>query len=258
MRVLIVDDERPARAKLRRLLEAEADVEIVGEAASGDAAVAAITAADPDVVFLDVQMPVMDGFAVIEAIGLERMPHVVFATAYDAHAVRAFEMRALDYLLKPFAPDRFQTVLRRVRAEVARGRGAVPRQRIGEAAAAAGPARLTRLLVRDGVRAYLVPVHRVDLIEAAGNHVQVHTGGRTFVLRGTLGEFAARLGEEFLQISRSAVVRLDAMRELQPWSHGDYRVVMHDGRTLTWSRRYRARSRRAFEPGALPARGSRP
>jgi two-component system LytT family response regulator len=257
MRVLIVDDERPARAKLRRLLEAEADVEIVGEAATGDAAVAAVAATDPDVVFLDVQMPVMDGFGVIEAVGLERMPHVVFATAYDVHAVRAFEMGALDYLLKPFAPDRFHAVLRRVRAAVARGRAAVPRERIGEAAAAPGQARLVRLLVRDGPRAYLVPVRRVDLIEAAGNHVQVHAGGRTFLLRGTLGELAARLGDDFLQISRSVVVRLDAVRALQPWRHGDYRVVMHDGRTLTWSRRYRARSKRAFEPGTLASRGSR-
>ena len=257
MRVLIVDDERPARAKLRRLLEAEADVEIVGEAATGAAAVDAIAAADPDVVFLDVQMPVMDGFGVIEAVGLERMPHVVFATAYDAHAVRAFEMQALDYLLKPFAPDRFRAVLNRVRAEVARGRAAVPRQRLGAVAAAADQPRLARVLVPDGDRAYLLPVARIDLIEAAGNHVQLHADGRAFVLRGTLAEFAARLGDDFLQISRSAVVRLDAVRELQPWSHGDYRVMMRDGRLLMWSRRYRARSKRSFEPGAVPGASGR-
>jgi two-component system LytT family response regulator len=255
MRVLIVDDERPARAKLRRLLGGEPDVDIVGEAATGAAAVEAIAAARPDVVFLDVQMPVMDGFGVIEAVGLERMPFVVFATAHDAHAVRAFEVRALDYLLKPFAPDRFRTVLARVRHALAGDGDVVPRERLGQAAAdAAGRARLSRLLVRDGARALLLAVGRIDLFEADGNRVRLHADGRTFAVRTPLADLAARLDPaEFLQISRSAVVRLDAVREMQPWFHGDYRIVMRDGRELMWSRRFRARTGHVFDAGGVPA-----
>ena len=221
-----------------------------------DAAVDAIDVADPDLVFLDVQMPGMDGFGVLKAVGAARRTSSSRPPTTNMPFGHSKCMRA-DYLLKPFAPDRFHAVLHRVRAGVARGRAAVPRQHIGEAAAAADQPRLTRLLVHDGDRAYLVPAARIDLIEAAGNHVQVHADGRAFVLRGTLAEFAARLGDDFLQISRSAVVRLDAVRELRPWSHGDYRVVMHDGRLLMWSRRYRARSRLAFEPGVMPGESSR-
>jgi two-component system LytT family response regulator len=254
MRVLIVDDERPARAKLRRLLGAEGDVDIVGEAATGAAAVDAIAATHPDVVFLDVQMPVMDGFGVIEAVGLDRMPFVVFATAYDAHAVRAFEVRALDYLLKPFAPDRFHAVLARVRGALARGGDSVPRERLGLAAVDAGQTRLARLLVRDAARMLLLPVRRIDVFEADGNHVRLHADGRRYSVRATLGELAARLDPaEFLQISRSAIVRLEAVHELQPWFHGDYRVVMRDGREWMWSRRFRARARHVFEAGAPAA-----
>jgi two-component system, LytTR family, response regulator len=254
MRVLIVDDERPARAKLRRLLESETDVDIVGEAASGEAAVDAIRTSRPDVVFLDIQMPVMDGFGVVDAIGLEAMPLVVFATAYDQHAIRAFEVRALDYLLKPFAPERFRAVLARVRAELARadgtrGSAAGRRDRLAAAIDEAGHgARLTRILVHDQGRALFIPVHRIDTLESARNDVLLHTEGRTFSVRGTLSDLVARLDPEaFLRISRSVVVRLDAVSEMEPWFHGDYRVRLRDGRTLTWSRRYRAKGRRAFE-----------
>jgi two-component system LytT family response regulator len=259
MRVLIVDDERPARAKLRRLLAAEPDVEVVAEAANGAEAVAAIHDCRPDVVFLDIQMPVMDGFGVVDAVGLERMPYVVFATAYDAHAIRAFEVRALDYLLKPFAPERLRRVLDRVRAELqrapARASGAVDvepasrRDRLATAIDEAGRGgRLTRLLVHEEGRAILLPVARVDSLESDRNDVVLHAQGRTYSVRATLSDLAARLDPEaFLQISRSAIVRLDAVREMQPWFHGDYRVVLHDGRVLPWSRRYRAKGKRAFE-----------
>jgi two-component system LytT family response regulator len=226
MKILIVDDERPARAKLRRLLEPEPGVEIVGEAASGADAVARICADAPDLVFLDIQMPGMDGFGVIDAVGLDRMPHVVFATAYDEHALRAFEARALDYLLKPFAPARFKAVLDHVRQVMARGRRAEDQDRL----------------------AYLVPVARIDSIVSARNDLVLRAGGETFEVRGTLTEIASRLDpQQFLQISRSAIVRLDAVKELQPWFHGDYKVVLGDGRVLSWSRRFRARSRGAFE-----------
>jgi two-component system LytT family response regulator len=249
MRVLIVDDERPARAKLRRLLEREPGVEIVGEAASGADAVARIRGDAPDLVLLDIQMPGMDGFGVIDAVGLDRMPHVVFATAYDEHALRAFEARALDYLLKPFAPARFKAVLDHVRQVMARGRRAGDRDRLAAAIDQAGRGGwLQRVLVHRGARAYLVPVARIDSIESARNDLVLHAGGETYEVRGTLTEIATRLDpQQFLQISRSAIVRLDAVKELQPWFHGDCKVVLRDGRVLSWSRRYRARSRGAFE-----------
>lgn len=249
MRVLIVDDERPARTKLRRWLEPEPDVEIVGEAASGTEAVSLIRSTSPDVVFLDIQMPRLDGFGVIDEVGLAAMPLVVFVTAYDEHALRAFEVRALDYLLKPYSAARFQTVLERTRHESARGERAARADRLALAIdQAERPGRLVRLLVQVGDRALLVPVDRIDSIEASRNDVRLRTGGESYTLRGTLAELAARLDpESFLQINRSTIVRLDAVRELQPWFHGDYRIVLRDGRVLTWSRRYRARHRGGFE-----------
>jgi two-component system LytT family response regulator len=248
MRVLIVDDERPARARLRRLLEAEADVEIAGEASTGAAAVEAIRESSPDLVFLDIQMPILDGFGVIDAVGLDQMPHVIFATAYDEHAIRAFEVRALDYLLKPYSSARFRAVLDRARAELARGDGART-SRLAAAIDQAGQgARLSRVLVHHEGRVYLVPVNRIDTIESVRNDLCLHADGRTFIVRGTLNDMAARLDPNlFLLINRSVIVRLDTVKEMQPWFHGDYRVLLGDGRVLTWSRRYRARRRGEFE-----------
>jgi two-component system, LytTR family, response regulator len=245
MRVLIADDEAPARQKVRRLLADEPDVEIVAEAATGAEAVQAIRDAAPDVVFLDVQMPVLDGFGVVEEVGVDAMPHVVFVTAYDEHALRAFEVRALDYLLKPVTPDRFRLVLQRVRAQLARG-GDVRHdlaERLDQlvGALAPKPRFLRRLLVQDGNKALLLPVERIERMEAERNYVRLHAGGGTYVVRGSIGAMADRLDpDRFLRINRSEIVRLDAVKELHPWFHGDYRVVMHDGTVLTWSRRYRA------------------
>jgi two-component system LytT family response regulator len=245
MRVLIADDEAPARQKVRRFLAGEPDVEIVGEAATGAEAVQAIRDRAPDVIFLDVQMPVLDGFGVIDEVGVDAMPHVVFVTAYDEHALRAFEVRALDYLLKPVTPDRFRAVLARVRAQLARRDGASADlaarldQLLGTLSSK--PRYLRRLLVEDGVKALLLPVEQIDLLRAERNYVRLHAKGATYTLRASLGAMAERLDpDRFLRINRSEIVRLDAVKELHPWFHGDYRVVMHDGATLTWSRRYRA------------------
>ncbi len=249
MRILIVDDEAPARAKMRRYVDEYPDIEIVGEAENGVEAVERIGELQPDLVFLDVQMPELDGFGVIDAIGAASMPYVVFVTAFDEYALKAFEVRALDYLLKPFTPERFAAVLDRARAEVARASGEDSAELRGKleallsSVAAGRPRYLQRILVHQAHRALLLPVERIDRVEADRNYVRLHSGGTAFTLRGSLTSLAERLDpEKFLRINRSEIVRLDAVKELQPWFHGDYRVVMGDGTTLMWSRRYRAQT----------------
>jgi two-component system LytT family response regulator len=237
IRLLIADDEAPARAKLRKLLADARDFEVVGEASDGDQAVERIRALRPDAVFLDIRMPKLDGFEVVEAVGVEAMPPVVFVTAYDEHALRAFDVHAFDYLLKPFAAARFRRVLDRLRRQVAdRGDFA---QRLRELL----PRYLERLLVRKGEdREVLLPVQRIDVIRAERNHVRLLTSEGEYIRRVPLSDLAERLDpDRFLRINRSEIVRLDAVRELQPWFHGDCRVVMKDGTTLMWSRRYRSK-----------------
>ena len=233
MRVLIVDDEEPARRKIRRLLSGETDVEIVGEAATGTEAIEAIRQLTPDLVFLDVQIPPPNGFGIIDALGRDNAPDVIFVTAFDEHALRAFEVRALDYLLKPVTPGRFREALDRARERL--------EQSATTSATPAPPRPLARILVRDETKAFLLALDRVDRIEADGNYVRLHSNGRSFTVRMAIGALAGRLdADQFLRISRSAIVRLDAIKELHPWFHGDYHVVMADGARLTWTRRYRA------------------
>jgi len=239
LRALIVDDETPARAKVRRLLEAAGDIEIAGEATTGREAVAAIKRSRPDIVFLDVQMPGLDGFAVLDAIEAsgDSLPHIVFVTANDRLALRAFEHGAIDYLLKPFTPDRFARVLDRARERQA------PR-----AASGAPPsAYLKRLLVIEDGRALFLPVDRIDRIEAERNYVNIVAGEERCRLRATLSAVASRLDPtHFLRINRSTVVRLDAVESMTEWSHGDYKVRMRDGTSLIWSRRYRDAAEQEF------------
>ena len=253
MRILIVDDEAPARAKMRRYVGEYADIELVGEAENGVEAVERISELRPDLVFLDVQMPELDGFGVIDAIGIDSMPHVVFVTAFDEYALKAFEVRALDYLLKPFTPERFAAVMDRARGEMARSSSTGTADLRGEleallASVAAGrPRYLQRILVHEANRSLLLPVERIDRVEADRNYVRLHSGGTVFTLRSSITSLAERLDpEKFLRINRSEIVRLDAVKELQPWFHGDYRVVMGDGATLMWSRRYRAQNAGEF------------
>jgi two-component system LytT family response regulator len=248
LRVLIVDDEAPARRRLARLLAAVPDVALAGEAEGGHEAVERIRALAPDLVLLDVQMPGLDGFGVVDAVGPSAMPAVVFVTAYDAHALRAFEVRALDYLLKPVAPERLREAVDRARPRAAARRiaDAVDADDAPVGAPAAPP--LRHLLVHDARGAQLLPVDDVELARAERNYVALHTARGVFRVRGTIGTLAARLdAARFLRVNRSDVVRLDAIRELQPWSHGDYRIVLRDGTALLWSRRFRAEQAGAFE-----------
>ncbi len=249
IRTLIVDDEAPARRKIRGLLAREEDFQPVGEAAAGDEAVERIRTLAPDVVFLDIQMPRGDGFQVVEAIGPAAMPVVVFVTAYDEHALRAFEVEALGYLLKPFSQARFQRVLHRLREQL-RSRDDDLASRLERLLRERGePAFARQLLVENEPgRERLVAVATMDLIRAQGNRLQIFTNtGGEFYRRGPLTALAERLDpKEFLRINRSEIVRLDAVRELQPWFHGDYRLLLHNGQVLSWSRRYRARDKGRF------------
>jgi two-component system LytT family response regulator len=251
VRVLIADDEAPARRKLRRLLEAMPDVEVVGEASHGEEAVERIAALTPDLVLLDIQMPLLDGFEVVATVGVERMPAVVFVTAYDAHALRAFEVRALDYLLKPVAPDRLREAIDRARRRLTHADGDAAaearRQRASLATLVAGQ-HLRRILVHDERGAHLLPVDAIALARAERNYVVLHTARGMFRVRGTVAALAARLDPAaFLRVNRSDIVRLDGIRELQPWSHGDYRIVLGDGAALLRSRRYRSQTAGTFD-----------
>ncbi len=241
LRVLVVDDETPARARLRRLLESVPTVDVVGEAEDGERAAELIMELAPDLVLLDITMPRLDGFGVISAMGRE-MPATIFCTAHDEHALRAFEVHALDYLLKPVQAARLAQSIERVRSLL--GEPAMRRRRGIRAVSALLEERgeyLSRLLVHDERRAYLVVVDRIDHIRAERNYCWVKVDGKQFRVRRTLASLAQRLDpKSFLRINKSDIIRLDAVHEIQPWSHGDYRVVMRNGTTLSWSRRYRA------------------
>jgi len=246
IRVLIADDEAPARAKVRSLLARESDVEVVAEASDGAEAAVLIRDLRPDLVLLDIQMPKLDGFGVIQAVGVEAAPLIVFITAYDEHALKAFEVQALDYLLKPFAPSRFALVLERVRRQLAGPAPADLGQRLERLLEAVRPApRYPRQIMVDKghERHVLVSVDTIDRVVADRNDYRLITRSGEFTRRGTMAEIEQKLDpEKFLRINRSEIVRLDAVAEFQPWFHSDYRVKMKDGTLLTWSRRYRARS----------------
>ena len=242
LRVLIVDDEAPARRKILRLLREESAVEITGEADSGEAAVAAIKKQRPDVVFLDVQMPGLDGFGVIQSLNAAKipLPRVVFITAHDRFALRAFEVHAFDYLLKPVSEERFREALRRARIQheqsadgFASRLGAMLEQLQREKSLP------DRLLVQENSRAIFVPVKDISWVEADRNYVLLHCGKKTHTLRGTLDTLQNTLDPKlFVRINRGTLVRLDAIRELLPWFHGEYKVMLHDNTELRWSRRY--------------------
>jgi two-component system LytT family response regulator len=243
MRVLIVDDEEPARAKLRRLLSQVPGITGIQEALDGNGAVSAIETERPDLVLLDVQMPGLDGFGVIEQVGAGRMPPVIFVTAHDAHAVQAFEVHALDYLLKPVSPERFRRAIHRVAGLSDAGiRLDALLETLGRTGGFA-----QRIMVEDDRRALFLAVDRIDRIHSERNYVRIVAGADTYRLRISLAALLARLDpERFLQINRGDIVRLDAVKELHPWSHGDYRIVMRDGTELSWSRRYRSRANRVL------------
>jgi two-component system LytT family response regulator len=241
VRTLIVDDEPLGRQRLRTLLKEDPDVSIVGECEDGAQALAALKRAPCDLAFLDIQMPGLDGLGLARAVGPERMPAVVFVTAHDRYAVDAFELRAVDYLLKPFDRARFECSLRWAKDHVRRARPpedapAAPRGDAGRAPP------LQYLTVRETGRFVLLRVEQVDWIEAAGNYLRLHVGRATHLLRETLSNLERRLDPtRFLRIHRSTIVNVERVREFQPLFHGEYAVILRDGEALTLSRNYRPR-----------------
>jgi len=240
-RVLIVDDEPLARERLRQLLESEPDIEIAGECADGRSAVEAITNKRPELVFLDVQMPELDGFGVLEAIGRERMPEVIFVTAHDRFALKAFEVHAVDYLMKPFDRQRFQTALHRALDQIKHNQTGELSQRLTALLAEVKPQAkgLERLAIKSGGRVIFLKTDDIDWIEAADNYVSLHVGSDTHLHRETLSSLAEQLPKKFLRISRSAIINVDRVKELQPLFHGEYVVILRNGTKVTLSRNYR-------------------
>jgi two-component system LytT family response regulator len=239
-KALIVDDEPLARLRLRALLAGEKDVVAVGECADGASAIDEIEAQRPDLVFLDVQMPELSGFDVIEAIGPSRMPLVVFVTAYDQYALEAFRVHAMDYLLKPFEDERFRATMQRARARLdATRQGSDARLHALVEDIASSRRYIQRLVIRAAGRVYFVRVDDIDWVEAADNYVRLHVGRASHLLRQTLKELEQQLDpEHFMRIHRSTIVRLDRIQELQPWFHGEYIVLLRDGTRLRTSRTF--------------------
>jgi len=253
---VIVDDEPLARRRIRALLARERDIEVLEECADGTSAVDAIRRRRPDLVFLDVQMPEMNGFAVLRALGKDLTAAVVFVTAYEQFSLRAFDVHALDYLLKPFHRRRFQEALRRVRQRFSNERElADVRVRLAalldasddDGADTVRSAPIERLAIRTTTKVAIVRVREIDWIQGDGNYVRLHVGSAVHLLRQTMKALVGQLDPSlFVRIHHSCIVNVERVRELQPWSHGDYVVVLDNGKRLMSSRTYSANLRRAF------------
>ncbi|HZS10544.1 MAG TPA: LytTR family DNA-binding domain-containing protein [Blastocatellia bacterium] len=247
IRALIVDDEPIARAGLRTLLAAEPDFEVIGECRNGREAVKAIREQAPSLVFLDVQMPGMSGFDVLAEVGPASLPAVVFVTAYDQYAIKAFETGALDYLLKPFDEERFRKTVERVKRHFEAGdfhglreRLSALLKRLDGEVSRLEPKYPGRVVVKSAGRIFFVNVDEIDRIEAAGNYVKLHVADKAHLLRETMDAMEARLDpEKFVRIRRSVIVNVEYIRELRPLFKGEYVIILRDGTELTSSRRYR-------------------
>jgi two-component system LytT family response regulator len=239
IRVLIVDDEPLARRGLRARLRAMPGVEIVGECDSGAAAVSAIEERKPDLVLLDVQMPEVDGFAVIDAVGADRMPLTIFVTAYDAHAVRAFDVNALDYLLKPIDSERFAVAVDRARQRLTEAKKHTKGNALARVLADTNAG---RIVLRDGSRVLLFDQRDIDWLSADGDYVRVHVKGRNYLVRHTMSAMESRLdAQQFARVHRSTIVNIARVAEIRRRGERDFHVVLTDGTRVRMSRAYRAR-----------------
>ena len=252
IKTLIVDDEPLARETLRLLLEDVEEITILGECKNGQEAVDALQKEDFDLVFLDIQMPEMNGFEVIEAVGTEKMPVVIFVTAYDQYALQAFEARALDYLLKPFDDERFEQALNRAFERIHQRQVGVLSTKLvdliqsqsseGHVEVHNEPAvgsHLERIMIKERGSIFFIKVEEIDWVEAAGDYVSIHVGAKSHLLRETMSGLIKKLDpRQFVRIHRSSIVKVDSIRELKPYFHGDYIVILKSGKELKLSRRY--------------------
>ncbi|HEY0761584.1 MAG TPA: response regulator [Pyrinomonadaceae bacterium] len=244
IRALIVDDEPLARRRIRSLLAHDSGVDVIGECSDGYNAVSSISELTPDLVFLDIQMPRMDGFEVIKTIGPERMPTVIFVTAYDQYALKAFEVNALDYLLKPYDRRRFQKTLERAKASISGLQsGNVNNQLLSLLGNLRREREIPdRFIIKSGGRVVFLKVEEIDWMCAVGNYVRLQVGRDSHLMRETMTGMEAKLDpSSFMRIHRSTIVNLDRVKEVQPWAKGEYVVIMRDGARLIMSRRYRER-----------------
>ncbi len=260
IRALIIDDEPLARDVIRIMLDNQPDIEIIGECGNGNEAVQIIREHSPDLVFLDVQMPDLDGFGVVKQVGIEQMPEVIFVTAYDQYAIRAFEVHALDYLLKPFDQDRFDQALHRALKQIRQEKSTDVSQRLLDllesttAAKHSGGAKfnakdkyLKRMVIKESGRVFFIKTEEIDWIEAAGDYVTLHIGPNTHMVHASMGGLEAKLApDRFLRIHRSTIVNTDRIRELQPHANGEYFVYLDNGSKLKLSRNYRENLRSFF------------
>ncbi len=260
IRALVVDDESLAREALLVMLKDDPEMEVIGECRNGKEAVTAIRQQSPDVVFLDIQMPEMDGFQVVEEIGAKRMPVTVFVTAYDKYALRAFEAHALDYLLKPFDHDRFNTALQRAKTfvqqqklgEISESLFAVLQDmklKTGESPTdadnrkperAAQKEPIDRVVIKSSGRIYFLKIEEIDWVEGAGDYLSLHSGSQTHLIRETMGNFHAKLdSQKFLRIHRSTIVNIERIKDIEHLVKGDYIITLTSGIRLKASRGYR-------------------
>lgn len=249
IRTLIVDDESLARERVRDMLAQYGDIEVIAECANGYEAVEAITKHAPDLVFLDVEMPGMDGFGVLDALDSDRLPVIIFVTAYDQYAVKAFEVYALDYLLKPFDQERFDKALSRAKDYILNQKNDSLSERILKALEEikSKPVHLERLVIKMHGHVFFVKTEEIDWLEAEGNYVRLHSGKESYLLRDTITALENQLDpKKFVRVHRSAIVNIDRIQELQPWFHGEYRIILKEGVELTLSRSYREKLHEAL------------
>src|SRR4029079_10474145 len=239
IRALVVDDEPLARRRIRRLLSRDVEVEVIGDCTNGYEAIETINRQAPQLVFLDVQMPEVDGFAVLESLDQETMPFVIFVTAYDKYALKAFEVSAVDYLLKPFDKKRFEQALQRAKARLTTERGS----ELNEQTLAllqelkARSQCLERLLIKSGGRAFFLKTDEIDWIGVGGEYVRIHVGAESYLFREGITTIEHQLDQrKFMRVHRSHIVNIDRVKELQPWFNHEYRVLLHNGTKLILSR----------------------
>lgn len=245
IRAIIIDDEPFARKGIKRELERDGTVEITAECANGSDAISAIKEQKPDLVFLDLQMPEIDGFGVVESIGVEKMPFVIFVTAFDQFALKAFEIHALDYILKPFDSERFQKTLQRAKKLIQQENINDLHSRLSglldEAKKNKGEF-LERIVVKNAGKIFFLSVEEIDWIEASDNYVRLHVGKESHLVHGTMNKLESKLNpEKFLRVHRSTIVNLSRIKELHPLFHGEYAILLQNGKEITSSRTYKNR-----------------